>query len=88
MGRVHYPMGRPDPFPSILVAYRSIDVIFMLALERPCSQEGDCACERTEGPVASSGSGRAAHRGSNPIGIQPGVAPGKFPRGVPGCECV
>ena len=44
--------------------------------------------ERTKGPVASSGSGRAARRGSNPIGIQPGVAPGKFPRGVLGCECV
>ena len=47
-------------------------------------------CERADSSVVSAGGGQPAHRGSTPVGSNPGVARGYFPRGVLGllwCEC-
>ena len=46
--------------------------------------------ERADSSVVSAGGGQPAHRGSTPVGSNPGVARGYFPIGVLGllwCEC-
>ena len=50
--------------------------------------------ERADSSVVSAGGGQPAHRGSIPVGSNPGVARGYFPTGdragvyVCGCVCV
>ena len=51
-------------------------------------------CERADSSVVSASGGQPAHRGSIPVGSNPGVARGYFPRGdragvyVCVCACV